>query len=379
MTFRTLSLLSNIEKRFLLSNSRGYGYVETRFLYSFPSTDRIVNNSILRSPSHLKENRGFVSRMAANTSISSNLTTFPVTQPCNPELDQVFWIMDGIVGVVIAVGNVFTCVVFLSKRSLRHNFMNIFLLSLACADTLMALFVVPWFAAYCEATGCKYPLSKYCVWFGMLRDIPFEGVVLNLVAITYDRHLAVFRPLVYAAKMTKRRVVFILTLVWVLPVLTGLIRTTWTFADHITAKEKKQMDRSFNIFLVFVFVLIPIFAVFIVNIMIMHTIQKHNMNNRVGARELSHSETSESTRQERIRKRKGTMSCVLVVVVFFICWLPRIVYNFFFLAGLPQLASATYVKISMFFLLFQSSMNPFIYSFYRNEFRQAARELLGLR
>jgi len=321
--------------------------------------------------------------MASNlTATSSNLTTYAqnaATIPCNPQLDLAFWILDGILGVLIVIGNVFTCIVFLSKRSLRHNYMNVFLLSLACADTLMALFVVPWFGAFCEATGCPYSLSKYCLWFGMLRDIPFEGVVLNLVAITYDRHLAVFRPLVYAAKMTRRRVVFILSLVWSLPVLTGLIRTTWTFASHLTELEKKHMDRSFNIFLVFVFVLIPIFGVFFVNMMIMHTINKHNHNNRVGPRDVSHSETSESTRQERVRKRKGTMACVLVVVVFFICWLPRIVYNFFYLAKVPQLASATFVKISMFFLLFQSSLNPLIYSFYRTEFRQAAYELLRLR
>ncbi|KAK3708615.1 hypothetical protein QZH41_000865 [Actinostola sp. cb2023] len=318
--------------------------------------------------------------MAANTSTNFNSTSLSQEVarrfPCNRTLDLSFWILDGMVGVVIFVGNVFTCMVFLSKPSLRQNYMNIFLLSLACADTLMALFVVPWFAAFCEATGCVYPLSKYCLWFGMLRDIPFEGVVLNLVAITYDRHLAVFRPLLYAAKMTKRRVVFILCLVWFLPVATGLLRTTWTFSD-LDEKKKKEMDRSYNIFLIFVFVLMPIFAVFIVNIMIMLTIQKHKQ--RVAPQERSRSETSDSERRERVRKRKGTMSCVLVVLVFFVCWLPRIVYNLFFLAQAPQLASSTYIKTSMFFLLFQSSVNPFIYSFYRQEFRQAAYELLRIR
>lgn len=315
------------------------------------------------------------------TTSMANLTMHtPSHSTCNPTLDLVFWVLDGVVGVVILTGNVFTCLVFLSKRSLRHNYMNVFLLSLACADTLMALFVVPWFASICEATACVYPLSKYCIWFGLLRDIPFEGVVLNLVAITYDRHLAVFRPLVYAAKMTRRRVVFILSIVWFLPVATVLIRMSWTFNDNISAQEKLRMDQSLNIFLVFTFVLIPIFGVFIVNIMIMNAIQKHN--NRVAPSEPSRShtsETSESMRRERIKKRKGTMSCALVVVVFFICWLPRIVYNLFFLAKVPHLPSPTYVKTSMFFLLFQSSVNPFIYSFYRAEFRQAAFELLRIR
>ncbi|XP_031571641.1 D(1)-like dopamine receptor [Actinia tenebrosa] len=295
---------------------------------------------------------------------------------CDESLDLVFWVLDGMIAVVIFIGNILTCLVFLSKRHLRQNYMNIFLLSLALSDMLMALLVAPWFASYCE-TKCKYTLSNYCFWFGMMRDIPFQSVVLNLVAITYDRHLAVFRPLVYGAKMTKRRVCIILALVWCTPVITALTRMTWTFSD-IPSERKTFIDRSFNIFLIFVFVLLPITGIFIVNLMIMYTIQKHN---RVAPRHQasqsrSHSETSESERRERVRKKRGTMSCVLVVFVFFACWLPRIVYNFFFLAKTPHLATTPFIKVSMFFLLLQSTVNPIIYSFYRQEFRQAALGLL---
>lgn len=320
--------------------------------------------------------------MASTSSTNSTLQVLAtkaslLDSQCDESLDLVFWVMDGITAAVILVGNIFTCLVFLSKRQLRQNFMNVFLLSLALSDTLMALLVAPWFASYCE-TKCKYFLSNYCLWFAMLRDIPFQAVLLNLVAITYDRYLAVFRPLVYCAKMTKRRACVILTLVWCIPISTALMRMTWTFAD-ITKEEKAIIDRSFNIYLVFAFVLLPITGIFIVNLMIMYTIHKHN--NRVAPRHQasqsrSGSETSETERRERVRKKRGTMSCVLVVLVFFLCWLPRIVYNFFFLAKTTHLATMPFIKISMFFLLLQSTMNPFIYSFYRQEFRQAALQVL---
>ena len=41
-----------------------------------------------------------------------------------------------------------------------------------------------------------------------------------------------------------------------------------------------------------------------------------------------------------------------------------------------DLVSPMLIKLSLFFLFLQSSLNPFIYSFYRAEFRQAALRLL---
>ncbi|EDO48709.1 predicted protein [Nematostella vectensis] len=294
---------------------------------------------------------------------------------CSRDLDLAFWILDGIIAIVILVGNSLTCAVFLLNTNLRQNFMNVFLLSLACSDLLMSVLVVPWFAAFCE-TKCVYPLVKWCWLFGLLRDIPFEGVILNLVAITYDRYLAVFQPLYYGAKMTKSRVVIILVLVWFLPVLTGLVRLSWLFTE-MPDNRRKEIDRNLNIFLIFAFVLIPAIGIFVVNLMIMITIKSHK--SRINPAVPSNGETSDSERQrERIKKRKGTMSCVLVVLVFITCWLPRIFYNFFYLAKRPDLASPIFIKVSMFFVIFQSTVNPFIYSFYRQEFRQYLLHLLHL-
>lgn len=132
---------------------------------------------------------------------------------CDYELDKIFWILNGVLGLAIILGNTFTCAVFLSRSHLRENYMNIYLISLGVADISMAILVVPGYAAFCS--GCTYTWSNYCWFFGGARDISLPATVLNLMAITYDRHLAVLRPLHYASTMTKRKVFGILLVVWI--------------------------------------------------------------------------------------------------------------------------------------------------------------------
>ena len=82
----------------------------------------------------------------------------------------------------------------------------------------------------------------------------------------------------------------------------------------------------------------------------------------------------QQTLREGARRRKGTISCVLVVFIFVAAWFPRAFYNISRLGGMPDKPVLT--KISLFLLFLQSSVNPFIYSFYRNDFRRASRALL---
>lgn len=61
------------------------------------------------------------------------------------------------------------------------------------------------------------------------------------------------------------------------------------------------------------------------------------------------------------QKRKGTIACVAVVLVFVVCWVPRAVYNFSFIINPPGLTSPLFFRICFLFLFLQSSLNPFIY------------------
>ena len=75
--------------------------------------------------------------------------------------------------------------------------------------------------------------------------------------------------------------------------------------------------------------------------------------------------------------RAKTISCLIVVLVFLVSWFPRSLLNFILLVGINHRKGLKLLeKISLVFLFFQSSINPLLYSFYRKDFRQAAKKLL---
>ena len=294
---------------------------------------------------------------------------------CNETLETVFWILYGSAGVVILAGNLFAFLVFVSTKRLRQSYMNIFLGNLAVADIMMAVLVVPGYAAFCNNKSCSYPMSKYCWLMAGLKDITFGGTVLNLAAISFDRFLAVLRPLRYQLYMTKRSVCCILVGVWGLSSIIALIRNAWL---HTKSEEEAQkIDKIYNSILIFTFALLPILIIFGVNVRIIQAIRRQDR--RVGQETNSIRGTTTVEREARLemtKARKGTISCVLVVFLFLFSWLPLAFVNFSFAFGRADLVGDVLVKIAWLCLFVQSSTNPFIYSFYRSDFRQAGLALI---
>ena len=302
-------------------------------------------------------------------------STRPETPNCDETLQQIFWFVNGVLALIILTGNVFTCVIFLSTKQLRQQYMNTFLVSLAVSDILMAVMVVPGYTSFCA--GCTYLSTDTCWILAQTKDLVFSSSFFSLLAITYDRYLAVLCPLQYGSRMTRGKVTCMVIAIWVIPALIASARNIWW---HTMPEEQaKDVNQVYNVILVFLLVMFPAMIMALVNALIVRAIQTQKRKT-LPLRELSsvNQEISgEDTRAETSRKRRGTIACAAVVLVFVLSWIPRSVYNFAFVFGRADLASTPLlVKLSMFFLLLQSCVNPFIYSFYRADFRQAAKRLL---
>ena len=282
---------------------------------------------------------------------------------CNTSTETLFFILYGVVGAIIFIGNIFACVVFLKTERLRRNKMNVLLVNLAALDILMSLLVVPFYAVYC-GRGCEYPLTSYCWLMRGAKDCVKIATTLNLYAITYDRHTAVLKPLQYSSKMTSKRVAAILAVVWLLPVVLAGIRNFW---QHNGSADTRFANKLYDSIIVLGFVVLLVILMLITNVRIIRAIRKQ------AEREKRHSQSSTVASSQR---RKGTIACVAIVLVFVICWMPRAVYNFSFIINPPGLASPLFFRICFLFLFLQSSLNPFIYWFSREEFRQAAFSLI---
>ena len=307
-----------------------------------------------------------------------------VTDHCDRNLDFIFWIVNGVVGASAVVVNSFTCAVFTSSEQLRDSAMNCFLFSLSVSDVVLAMFVAPCFAVFCS--GCSYiPGSDYCWVFEAGKDFALLASLSNLLAITYDRYVAVLQPLRYNTKMSTKRVYVLLATVWCVPLVFALARTVWlSFSTSEERHESRNQIHSDVLVVAFTFT--PVIIMTAVNLRILKTVRCQSARIHASAQglelhrrepSLSFSTRRKSELKARLRKTKGTLSCIVIIAVFIVCWLPRAYYQICFqLLKRPDLLSPLAIKLTFFFLFLQSSVNPFVYSFYRSEFRRAAKKLL---
>ncbi|XP_075995849.1 D(4) dopamine receptor-like [Genypterus blacodes] len=117
--------------------------------------------------------------------------------------------------VVIACGNLLVCVSVLTERALKTT-TNYFIFSLAVADLLLAVLVLPLFV-YSEFQGGVWTLSSNVCDVLMSMDVMLcTASIFNLCAISVDRFIAVTIPLNYDRKHVDTRQALLLSATWVL-------------------------------------------------------------------------------------------------------------------------------------------------------------------
>ena len=118
------------------------------------------------------------------------------------------------INLVILVGNSLVIIAVITTRKLRTN-TNTYIVSLACSDILLGIFVIP-FSASLEVLTF-WPFGE--IWCSMWLAIDVllcTASILNLCAISFDRYIAVTKPIQYAGTMSRRRSKVLVAIVWLL-------------------------------------------------------------------------------------------------------------------------------------------------------------------
>ncbi|KZC12456.1 Dopamine receptor 2, partial [Dufourea novaeangliae] len=116
--------------------------------------------------------------------------------------------------VATVFGNMLVILAVVRERYL-HTATNYFITSLAFADCLVGLVVMPFSAIYEVLENRWLFTHDWCdVWRSL--DVLFSTAsILNLCVISLDRYWAVTDPFTYPRKMTRRRAAILIAIVWI--------------------------------------------------------------------------------------------------------------------------------------------------------------------
>ncbi|CAJ1069117.1 alpha-2B adrenergic receptor [Xyrichtys novacula] len=154
-----------------------------------------------------------------NSSASGSGASTPCNQsilnlaPYSPEATAAFATAITLMVVFTIVGNIMVIIAVLTSRSLRGP-QNLFLVSLAAADILVATLIIP-FSLANELLGYWYFKSLWCEIYLALDVLFCTSSIVHLCAISLDRYLSISR-VTYGRQRTPRRIKAAIVVVWLI-------------------------------------------------------------------------------------------------------------------------------------------------------------------
>ncbi|KAF1747792.1 hypothetical protein GCK72_024258 [Caenorhabditis remanei] len=151
-------------------------------------------------------------------------------------MNETQWPLLGLFSILIILalfGNLLVCAAILWDRSLRKQPENLFLVSLAVSDLLVSVLVMV-FAAVNDILG-YWPFGQFYCQFWISFDITTcTASILNLCAISLDRYWHISRPMVYIRYCNRRRINYVIVLVWLISAGIGAAPLGFDFGSKVT-------------------------------------------------------------------------------------------------------------------------------------------------
>ncbi|KAF7206065.1 histamine receptor H2b [Nothobranchius furzeri] len=283
-------------------------------------------------------------------------------------------------------GNVLVCLaVGLSRRLWRIA--NCFVVSLAVADLLLGLLVLP-LSATVELRDGKWPFGgTLCDIYISLDIMLCTCSILTLLAISVNRYLAISSPLSHCQKVTPQRVALAIISIWSLSLAVAFlpVHLGWNTADYrvqnldwVTGDEDKegrycQFEWNNNYVLIYAFgsFYLPLLLMCGMYLCIFRVAREQVRRIRATTPSFARSATATLAREH-----KATVTLAAVLGAFIICWFPY--FTFFTCMGIKEKTNPpnTLHSVVLWLGYFNSTLNPILYPAFNRDFRQAYGELL---
>uniref|UniRef100_A0A3P8UW46 Trace amine-associated receptor 13c-like n=1 Tax=Cynoglossus semilaevis TaxID=244447 RepID=A0A3P8UW46_CYNSE len=290
-------------------------------------------------------------------------------------VDVTFYITLSCVSFLTVLLNLLIIVSISHFRQL-HTTTNLLLLSLAVADLLVGLLLMP--LQLVNTSGCWYLGTFVCAMFFYLSFILTSSSVGIMVLISIDRYVAICDPLGYPRKITLKRVRVSVCLCWSCSVLYNGAML------HDILENPDMLDSCYGecLFLVdFVsgavdlgltfFGPITVIVVLYMRVFVVAVSQARAMRSHITAVSVQGSFRVTAKKSEI----KAARTLGVLVVVFLMCFSP---YFFTSFTATTESSNTVLLFFGTWFLYCNSCINPIIYAFFYPWFRKAIKLIVSL-
>ena len=319
-----------------------------------------------------------------NSSVPNDATssTQPSCQLSYPDTTTkvALTVVYAVVFIVALLGNCAIILIAKTKKRIRKVAFNFFIISMATADLLDALFAVPiavfnfyfgsrWFGGLSGDITCKV--------FHFLETLSLSASVLTLAAISVDRYLAIVHVL--RKPLSKKKVkiaVFCLWLFASLSVSTYLIKYRSRIRQgeyHCFGSWSSDLETNLKIFryevvLKFVFLyIVPLSVMTALYSLIIRVLKRRQA-------------FGENMSQHRIQAQNMTVTkmVVTIVLLFALCWIPNHVIFLMvsFSYNTLQCAPISVLLSLIMPIHANGAINPCIYLIFNESYRKGLKQLL---
>lgn len=160
---------------------------------------------------------------------------------------------------------------------------NMFIVSLAIADLIVGLIVMPLNATYIFTIDWLFGLAVCQIWIA-IDYLASTASILNLFILSLDRYWSIMSPLKYMRKRTKKRALIMISFVWLLSSLWIIPITGWHAFVHggvrtvpsDTCDTEYAKNSAFKVVTAFFNFYLPLFLMFFLYIKIFQEIRKRS-------------------------------------------------------------------------------------------------------
>uniref|UniRef100_A0A8C4X3Y5 G-protein coupled receptors family 1 profile domain-containing protein n=1 Tax=Erpetoichthys calabaricus TaxID=27687 RepID=A0A8C4X3Y5_ERPCA len=290
-------------------------------------------------------------------------------------ISVILYVLTAVVVMLTFCGNL-VVIISISHFKQLHTPTNILVLSLAIADFLVGVVIMPFMVVQSVDT-CWYFGSEFCVIYSVLLCLLTETSIVSLVMIAVDRYIAICYPLLYSSKITVRIVSVSVGVVWliILIYVCGFIflggNTEGVIGiDPCPGDCLLVLSSGWGTVDLVLSFLLPVSVMVTLYSKIFFVARRHARAISVQQNiSLDHSNIPKKS------ERKAAKTLGIVVAVFILCWLPFYtctLLNQFINFSVPSVVSCAFLWLAY----INSSINPVIYALFYPWFQKSLKLMM---